>query len=229
MKYDKTMRNAKVAIVDYRMGNLLSVKRACMHVGLKPVITSDKQEIIKANAIILPGVGSFGSAVSNLEKLDLIAPIKDHVSSGKVLFGICLGMQLLFSNSEEGRCAKGLNIIDGVVSKFPSELKNKVIKVPHIGWNTIYSRNKTNWNNTPLSSIPQNEFMYFIHSFYVIPENRKSILTLTNYDGIEYCSSILNENIFATQFHPEKSGLIGIKIFQQFQYFINCSSNTREK
>lgn len=209
--------NNEVIIIDYQLGNLFSVKHACIHVGLEPIITSDKDIIKNAKALILPGVGAFGTAMYNLEKFDLISPILDHVHSGKQLLGVCLGMQLLFTESEEFGGHKGLNLIEGTINKFPNIYKDMKMKVPNISWNSIYSGDQKKWDLSPLSDIAQQEFMYFVHSFYAKPANKDDILTLTNYGGIEYCSSVLKSNIFATQFHPEKSGQEGIKIYKNFK------------
>lgn len=217
--------NDFVAIVDYKLGNLFSVKHACIHVGINPVVTSEKQIISKAKAIILPGVGAFGDAMKNLEKLDLISLLKDQVQSGVPLLGICLGLQLLFTESEEFGENKGLDLIKGKIVKFPPYCNNGFIKVPQIGWNTIYCKDKNNWNNSALDSIQQNEFMYFVHSYYAKPDNEEEILTLTNYEDLEYCSSILKENIFATQFHPEKSSTSGIEVYQNWAQRIRNIQN----
>jgi glutamine amidotransferase len=156
--------------------------------------------------------------MDNLKKLDLIQPIKEFISKGKPFMGICLGLQLLFSESQEFGRHQGLDIIKGSVKKFPKiNPKNEQVKIPQIGWNTIYKGKKTqSWDKTPFEKISQNEFMYFIHSYFTDPSDQKVILSLTNYSGIEYCSSIMYKNVFATQFHPEKSGPEGIKIYQNW-------------
>lgn len=212
--------NNSVVIVDYKLGNLFSVKQACAHVGLKSVVTSDKYIVSDAKAIILPGVGAFGEAMQNLEKLDLIIPLKDQIQKGVPFFGICLGMQLLFSESEEFGGYRGLDLVNGVVKKFASDSKGKTRKVPQVGWNTVYFNDQEKIGKSPLKSISQDQFMYFIHSYYTIPEKNEEMLTLTNYDGIEYCSSIFKDNIFATQFHPEKSAAKGIEIYKNWAGFI---------
>ena len=194
----------KIAIVDFEGGNLFSVIQACKTIGLNPFITHNYQEILKSDGLILPGVGSFPHAMKVLNKKDLVSPIKDFISSNKPFMGICLGFQLLFSESDEFENSKGLDIIQGSVKKF--NFKNKKIKVPQIGWNKIYKKN--NWDNSPLRHVKQNEYMYFVHSYFVLPNNEKDILSLTNYEEFEYCSSIKKNNIFATQFHPEKSGVV---------------------
>tara|TARA_B100001059_G_C17807135_1_gene569907 strand:+ start:145 stop:801 length:657 start_codon:yes stop_codon:yes gene_type:complete len=204
-----------VVIIDYQLGNLFSVNQACRHVGINAFISSNKDDILSADALILPGVGAFMQAMSNLNNLDLIDAINKKVRRGTPIFGICLGLQLLFTKSEEFGSANGLDLISGTIKKFPNKLKNKEIKVPHIMWNQIYSQNKS-WNESPLKELNNFDFMYFIHSYYVEPTGNNSILTKTNYDGIEFCSSIIKNNIFATQFHPEKSADKGISIYKNW-------------
>jgi imidazole glycerol-phosphate synthase subunit HisH len=202
----------KISIIDFRGGNLYSVIQACKEVGGTAKITNDYEEILNSDGLILPGVGSFPSAMKILKEKNLIKPIKDFVSSGKPFFGICLGFQLLFSKSEEFENCDGLGLIDGEVLKFKNI--NNTIKVPHIGWNKIYS--DRNWSNTPLKNIKQKEHMYFVHSYFVKPKNVNDSLSMTEYEGSEYCSSILKNNIFATQFHPEKSGKFGLSIYKNW-------------
>ncbi|MEJ6981628.1 imidazole glycerol phosphate synthase subunit HisH [Pedobacter sp. P351] len=205
----------KVTIIDYRLGNLFSVKQACDTIGLGTKISTDKNDILEADALILPGVGAFIEAMNNLENLELINPIKEVVKAGKPIFGVCLGLQLLFTESEEFGSGKGLDLIPGVIKKFPSSKDKKKIKVPQIAWNRLYAF-KQAWANTPLNSLSDQEFMYFVHSYYVQPSNESCILTKTNYEGVEYCSSILENNIFATQFHPEKSSEKGLSIYKNW-------------
>lgn len=207
--------NKKVVIIDYGLGNLFSVKQACQTVGMNVNISNIKAEILSADALILPGVGAFIEAMNNLEKLDLITAIKKVVSLGKPFFGICLGMQLIFTKSEEFGSGNGLNLLPGVIKKFPSEKNGNILKVPQIAWNNIYT-GMQNWNDSPLLSISENEYMYFVHSYYVEPDNKDVVLTNTNYNGLEYCSAILQNNIFATQFHPEKSSEKGITIYKNW-------------
>ena len=202
----------KVSIIDYEGGNLFSVIQACKSVGLNASITSDYNEILKSDGLILPGVGSFPYAMKMLKKKDLINPIKDFISSNKPFMGICLGFQLLFSQSEEFENCNGLDIVKGAVRKF--DFKDKIIKVPQIGWNKIY--NEDGWKNSSLENIKQLEYMYFVHSYYVVPEDKNNILSYTKYENFEYCSSIIKNNIFATQFHPEKSGTEGMKIYKKW-------------
>jgi glutamine amidotransferase len=210
-------KSKSVAVVDYDAGNLFSVEHACKSVGMAPVIISRPEEIRQADALILPGVGAFGDAMNNLRRLDLVRPLKDFIASGKPFMGICLGMQLLFSRSEEFGDHEGLNLIDGDVVKFPTvNGQGQRNKIPQIGWNRITSPSKSGepWHETPLEPIADGEFMYFIHSFYAKPRNPEYVLALTDYGGIRYCSAVMKDNIFATQFHPEKSAAEGIKIYQ---------------
>jgi glutamine amidotransferase len=205
----------KVVIIDYQLGNLFSVKQACDTVGMNAEISSRKEDVLTADALILPGVGAFNEAMTNLSKLGLDVVIKQKVMNGTPIFGICLGQQLLFTESEEFGTGMGLNLIPGVIKRFPEILENRKIKVPHIAWNTIYKSN-INWETTALKDLVNDDFMYFIHSYYVQPEDKSCVLTLTDYDSIEFCSSILDNNIFATQFHPEKSADKGISIYRNW-------------
>ena len=204
-----------VIIIDYQLGNLYSVKQACDTVGINAKISCEKDDILNADALILPGVGAFIEAMNNLKKLNLDLAIIQKVKSGVPIFGICLGLQLLFTESEEFGAGKGLDLISGVIKRFPELYQNRKIRVPQIAWNTIYNHDQ-DWGKTALKEIRNNEFMYFIHSYYVEPQDKKNILTQTNYDGVEFCSSVNYQNIFATQFHPEKSSDKGISIYKNW-------------
>jgi len=206
----------KVAIIDYQLGNMFSVRQACLYLGYDAIITTDKNELLNADYAILPGVGAFGDAMKNLRSLDFIEPIKEFVAAGKPFMGVCLGLQLLFTESEEFGNNKGLNLIEGVVKKFPEVdgSKNKV-KVPQIEWNQIYNGQHP-WADSPLKNCASGDYMYFVHSFYVKPEDNSNNLSETKYAGITYCSSIKKKNLFASQFHPEKSGRHGINIYKNW-------------
>lgn len=211
------MKEKKVVILDYQLGNLFSVKQACETVGINTQISSDKQALLNADAIILPGVGAFLEAMENLAKLDLINPIKALVADGKPLFGVCLGQQLLFSESEEFGAGEGLNLIPGKIKKFPvSSTNGEGIKVPQIGWNQVSFSDTSTKRLTPLADIKEGSYMYFVHSYYVMPDNQADILTGTEYEGLRYCSAVYKNNIFATQFHPEKSGELGLTIYRNW-------------
>jgi imidazole glycerol phosphate synthase, glutamine amidotransferase subunit len=201
------------------MGNMFSVKRACEHVGLSAAATSDKDTILRSRAVILPGVGAFGEAMNNLAQLDLIDVIKEFVESGRPFMGICLGMQLLFSESEEFGPNKGLGIVEGNVVRFPSKDGDGcVVKIPQICWNQIARspHSVRTWQASPLTGIREGEFMYFVHSYFAAPKDPNDVLSITNYGGVDYCSSLLKDNVFAVQFHPEKSAIAGIQIYRNW-------------
>lgn len=219
---DDSMR---VAIVDYGMGNLFSVRRACDHAKIQSIVTAEAIVIEKADALILPGVGAFGDAMGNLKSLDLISPIKDFIAAGKPFMGICLGMQLLFSESEEFGKHKGLDIINGKVLKFPArDRKDSNSKVPQVGWNRISATIESYeqcWNASPLKTLRNGEFMYFVHSYYVKPDSDNEVLAITEYADVTYASGIMKNNIFAFQFHPEISGKQGLEIYKNFKEIIS--------
>jgi len=211
-----------VAIINLKLSNLHSVSAACRKVGLKSKVTSDKIIISKAKAIILPGVGSFSEAMTRIKKLNLEEVIKSCIDKGKPFLGICLGMQVLFSKSEEFGNSKGLSIFKGDVKNFNFYKKNNYkYPVPHVGWNKInVSKKKNKSRNVILKDIKNSEFMYFVHSFFVIPKNKDIILTKSNYGKEDFCSSIVSKNIYAFQFHPEKSGIEGLKIYKNFKSIV---------
>jgi glutamine amidotransferase len=209
-----------VIIIDYQLGNLFSVKQACDTVGINAKISSNREDILNADALILPGVGAFIEAMNNLKKFELDTAIQEKVKNGTPIFGICLGQQLLFTESEEFGAGKGLDLISGVIKRFPEEFEGRRVKVPHIAWNTVY-KSSQEWDTSALSELANNDFMYFIHSYFVKPSDDSCILTKTNYDDIEFCSSILKDNIFATQFHPEKSATKGISIYKNWALINN--------
>jgi glutamine amidotransferase len=205
-----------VAIVDYGLGNLFSVEQACAFVGLNSIITNSRKDILGADAVILPGVGAYGDAMLTLHRLDLVNVLRDIAESSKPLVGICLGMQLLMTESYEFGCHKGLGIIEGPVVRFeaPKE-KERILKVPQISWNRIFQpANGLRWHGTLLDRIDEGEYMYFVHSFTVQPQDSNVILSNSHYGHIEFCSSIHHRNVFACQYHPERSGLKGLQIYK---------------
>ena len=206
---------SKIAIIDYDMGNLFSVKNAFESMGVEVEITRNSECIMNADALVLPGVGAFGSAMDNLKKYGLVDIINKYIESGKPFMGICLGFQLLFEESYEFGISEGLGLVKGKVVRFPNEHKSMSIKVPQIAWNQIYESN-IKWVGTEYDGIHDGEFMYFVHSYYVIPTDNDIVFSTTKYEDIEYCSAIKKDNIFAVQFHPEKSGEFGLKIYENF-------------
>jgi len=196
-----------IAIVDYGMGNLRSVQKALESVGASAKITQSADEILKADKIVLPGVGAFAVAMDKLKALNLIKPLKKVIKCDKPFLGICLGLQLLFTESQEARGVKGLNIFKGTVKKFQS------LKVPHIGWNQIKINSE---NNSQLfSEITDKSNMYFCHSYFVDPKDKKITAATTDY-GIDFVSAVAKGNIIGVQFHPEKSQKTGLKILENF-------------
>jgi|TARA_B100001971_G_C18223324_1_gene558681 glutamine amidotransferase len=195
-----------IAIIDYGAGNLRSVKNALDYLKVDSIITSNPNDIKKAEKLILPGVGSFGDTINSLEEKTLIKTIKEQIKNKKPYLGICLGLQILFEGSEESPDAKGLGIFKGDVKRF------KELKVPQIGWNSINIKNK---KSKLLKGIETNSYFYFVHSYYVEPKDKSIILTKTDY-GVNFVSGIEKDNIFAVQFHPERSGDIGLKILKNF-------------
>jgi glutamine amidotransferase len=209
-----------VAIVDYGMGNLFSVKHACEYAGMEAVITTDKSVIFDAPAVILPGVGAFQNAMENLRKNDLVSALRDYAATGRPFAGICLGLQLLMTESHEFGRHPGLGLIDGDVVRLDTTMGEAAPKVPHIGWNAVYSRESAmgvpvpSWKNSFLAPVSNGSYMYFVHSYYARPSDDSLVLTRTRFGSLEFCSSFSKDNIFACQFHPERSGPEGLKIYQ---------------
>jgi len=202
-----------IAIVDYDMGNLRSVQKAFEAVGHRAVITRNRQVIADASHVVLPGVGAFGDCMRNLQTYDLIDPIKQAIDSGKPFLGICLGLQLLFTESEEFGTHTGLNVIPGKVKRFAAKAEGAPVplKIPHMGWNAIAIKKRSRL----LDGVADESYMYFVHSYYVAPKNADVVCTATEYGG-SFISSIEQDNIFACQFHPEKSQVGGLRILRNF-------------
>lgn len=199
----------RIAIVDYQMGNLRSVEKALEHVGAHPEITSDPARILSADKIILPGVGAFCDAIRELQARQLVEPLRECIASGKPFLGICLGLQLLFEKSFENGEYAGMGVLEGNVVRF--ELPRE-FKVPHIGWNRVHSQQA----DAPLMrNLSADPYMYFVHSYYVVPAD-PSIVWLTSDYGIPFCAAIRRDNLFATQFHPEKSQKEGLQLLKNF-------------
>ena len=209
----KTYDQIRVSIVDYGLGNLFSIKHAWNHIGIKAEITSSKDTILNSNLVVLPGVGAFADAMYSLNSLDLSNTIKEVAQSETFIISICLGMQLLMSKSYEFGEHNGLGLIKGEVIKLE---KGQNYPIPHIGWSQIIFSNSKVESNFFLKNISKASYFYFIHSYQVKNANKEEALCYTNY-GKNYFSSIINENnIFGTQFHPEKSGRAGEKLLLNF-------------
>jgi glutamine amidotransferase len=198
-------KSKAVVVVDYGAGNLRSVANAIAKLGYQPRVTSDPTEVANAQAVVLPGVGAAGDTMANLKRLKLVAPIRQLIAEGRPFLGVCVGLQVLFTSTEEGghEC---LGIIPGRVRRLPSGLK-----IPHMGWNQV----RQTMSHPIFSGIPDEASFYFVHSYYAEPEDRSLVAGETEY-GARICSVIARGNLIATQFHPEKSGEIGLKLYDNF-------------
>lgn len=217
-------RPVRVAVVDYGLGNLFSVKHACKRVGMQVAVTSVKQEILAADGVLLPGVGAFGDAMQCLERLRLVEVLREAALVGKPVVGICLGMQLLMSESHEFGRHRGLNIIEGDVVRFEQPRGPRgMLKVPQVGWNRVYRPAMIAgdaWQSTPLEGLGDGTSMYFVHSFYARPVQKSDVFALTRYGDVEFCSSVRRGNVLGFQFHPERSGHAGLRLYAQTAEFI---------
>lgn len=196
-----------VAVIDYGVGNLFSVEKAFAAVGAEVEVTRAAEALKRADKLVLPGVGAFGDCMRNLEATGLIPVIREEIAAGKPLLGICVGLQILFEGSEETPDAKGLGIFKGIVRKIHAP----GLKVPHMGWNSIRCRQ----DSRLLSGLGGQPYVYFVHSYHAVPEERGIVLATTEY-GEELTAAVAWKNVQATQFHPEKSGDIGLRILKNF-------------
>jgi glutamine amidotransferase len=196
-----------IAVIDYGMGNIRSVEKAFLKIGADVRVTNRPGDIEKADGVVLPGVSAFRDCVRELKDLDLTNVVMDTIKKGKPFLGICLGLQILFTESEEfGRCS-GLDIFKGKVVRF----RNSGLKIPQMGWNQLNIRP----GNPLFNGIPDKSYFYFVHSYYVVPEDEGIIATTTDY-GPEFTSSIRKDNVYAVQFHPEKSQAMGLQVLRNF-------------
>lgn len=219
-----------IAIVDYGMGNIRSVEKGFIKVGADVIVTSEPKVISNAKGIVLPGVGAFKDCMKNLDDLRLLDAIIKEIQKGKPYLGICLGLQILFTESEEFGICKGLNVLKGKVVRFAWSVEREALsigrtmtdtrlttqlKIPHMGWNTVKLVRKP----PVFDAIEDNSYFYFVHSYYVVPEDKDIIAGATDY-GIEFTSMVWKDNVLATQFHPEKSQKLGLKILKGFKDFV---------
>jgi imidazole glycerol-phosphate synthase subunit HisH len=198
-----------IAVIDYGAGNLRSVVNAINRIGYKAEITNNPEVILKAKAVFFPGVGAAGDTMASLNKLNLAATVRKLVAEDRPLFGICIGLQVLFTGTEEGGWHECLNIIPGKVRKLPAGLK-----IPHMGWNQVNQK----CSHPLFEGIPDGSNFYFVHSYYGDPVDKSIAAAETDY-GISFCSAVAKGNLVATQFHPEKSGELGLKIYENFIKF----------
>jgi glutamine amidotransferase len=222
-----------IAIVDYGMGNIRSVEKGFIKVGADVIVTSEPKVISNAAAIVLPGVGAFKDCMKNLDDLRLLDAIIKEIQKGKPYLGICLGLQILFTESEEFGICKGLDVFKGKVVKFAWSVERQALsvgrtttdarlttqlKIPHMGWNTVKFVRKP----PVFDSIKDNSYFYFVHSYYVVPDDKDIIAGVTDY-GIEFTSMVWKDNVLAAQFHPEKSQELGLRILKGFKEFVKLA------
>jgi len=196
----------KVVIVDYGAGNLRSVARAVAHVGREPAVSADPRDVGRAGALIVPGVGAAADTMRNLRESGMVEPVREYIASGRPFFGVCMGQQALLSFSEEGGEHECLGIIPGRVKKLPGGQK-----VPHMGWNQVRQRAE----HPIFEGIPDESYFYFVHSYYPQPDDESVVAGETEY-GVTFASVLARDNIVATQFHPEKSGEMGLRMYANF-------------
>ena len=202
-----------IAIIDYGAGNIQSVNNALKYIGCDCVVTRDKDMILKADGAVLPGVGSFGDTMDTMESYGIKDTVLDFIKTKKHFLGICLGLQLLFPESEESPNKKGLSVFDGSITKIPADTG---LKIPHIGWNSLDIIKK----DGIFKGIEDNAYVYFVHSYFLTAKNPEIVAARTNY-GVQIDAAIEWENVSATQFHPEKSGEVGLKILKNFADMVN--------
>ena len=198
-----------IAVIDYGVGNLFSVEKALAAVGADVQVTSEPEVLRQAEKIVLPGVGAFGDCMRNLEGTGLIPVIKGEIEAGKPLLGICVGLQILFQGSEESPEAKGLGILKGMVRRISAP----GLKIPHMGWNSLSVKGED--GKKLLKGLDTHPYVYFVHSYHGVPENEKVIAAVTEY-GETVTAAVMQDNVWATQFHPEKSGDVGLQILKNF-------------
>lgn len=202
-----------IAIIDYGAGNIQSVSKALAHIGCEAFITRDKDKILKADGAILPGVGSFGDTMDTMIEYGIKDTVIEYTKCGKPFLGICLGLQLLFPKSEESPDAEGLGIFDGSITKIPS---GEGLKIPHIGWNSLDIKK----SDGLFKGIGKNPYVYFVHSYFLNSSDRSIVSAQTEY-GVTIDAAVEKGNVYATQFHPEKSGETGLKILRNFADIVN--------
>ncbi|MAD12493.1 MAG: imidazole glycerol phosphate synthase subunit HisH [Flavobacteriaceae bacterium] len=206
----------KVSILDYGVGNVKSIKNALISLDSDPILINSYNEIINADFLILPGVGAFKSAMSKLRDRSFDKAIYEFIKKGNPFLGICLGMQILFDQSSEFEISKGLGLIEGKVNKIP--VKN-THRLPNIGWNYIEKPKDVSWDRSILKNLSTNDRVYFVHSYCTNPQNKSDIIANSSYFEEVFCAAVQKENVIGVQFHPEKSGEVGLKILNNFINF----------
>lgn len=216
---------SKVAIVDYGMGNLYSVSRACTYMGMSPVLASTPEALQEVDGIILPGVGAFADAIRSLRDCGMADALKDAVGEGRPLLGICLGLQLLMTESEEFGKYRGLDLIPGTVERLQGQSTNgDRLKVPQVGWNRLYEPAEGAWKGTLLDGVDSSDTVYFVHSYCVRPEDDAHVLSTSTYGVDRFCSTIQAGSVVGCQYHPELSGPTGLAIYRNFLIDVRASA-----
>lgn len=205
----------RIAVIDYDIGNVKSIINALEKVGANILITRDEKAILSADGVVLPGVGAFSHGMKKLQEYGLDRVLKKFDGSGVPLLGICLGMQMLFTESEEFGDSKGLDIIKGKVLRLRT-LNPRFEKLPHVSWNEIHSVSGNTWDKTILEGLGERANMYFVHTFAAVPASEEDILSVTSYSDYAFCSSVRKGNVYGCQFHPEKSAVEGLSIIRNF-------------
>lgn len=233
-----TTEQPHVAVVDYGLGNLHSVAQACRATGMQATTTADAAEIWAADAVILPGVGAFGDAMAALRRLDLVSPLRDVVAADRTVIGLCLGQQLLLDSSDEFGDHEGLGLLPGVVRRFPAGMhepgRAHPLKVPQVGWNGVHNSadcqpgdtTPAAWAGTALEGLASGVHLYFVHSYHVVLDDPDAALAWTRYGDVAYCSAISAGNVIAFQFHPERSGPAGLRIYENIARGLRANAVT---
>ncbi|MCX8277761.1 MAG: imidazole glycerol phosphate synthase subunit HisH [Dehalococcoidia bacterium] len=219
-------KKPRIVVLNTRAANVHSVEKALRKVGADPIVTSDPAELETADAAVLPGVGASDAVMTALKNLDMLEPIKEFAASGKPLLCVCVGLQVLFESSEEGELP-GLGLVDGNVQLIPNGMTDELgsaMKVPHMGWNEVQFTDDETERNPMFKGIPQGSHFYFVHSYRCVPDQQAEIAASTNY-GVEICAAVARGNVVGTQFHPEKSGDVGLQIYKNFLDLASTTAN----
>ena len=219
-------KKPRIVVLNTRAANVHSVEKALRKVGADPIVTSNPAELETADAAVLPGVGASDAVMTALKNLDMLEPIKEFAASGKPLLCVCVGLQVLFESSEEGELP-GLGLVDGNVQLIPNGMTDELgsaMKVPHMGWNEVQFTDDETERNPMFKGIPQGSHFYFVHSYRCVPDQQAEIAASTNY-GVEICAAVARGNVVGTQFHPEKSGDVGLQIYKNFLDLASTTAN----
>ncbi len=219
-------KTPRIIVLNTRAANVHSVEKALRNVGANPLVTSDPAELATADAAVLPGVGASDAVMMALNTLGLSEPVKEFAASGKPLLCVCVGLQVLFDSSEEGELP-GLGLVDGNVQLIPTGMKDNLgfnMKVPHMGWNQVEFTGEDPDRNPMFKGIPQGSDFYFVHSYRCVPDEQAEVVAIADY-GVEVCAAVARGNVVGTQFHPEKSGDVGLKIYKNFLDLASATSN----